>query len=160
MKLWKNKLFWRFLIPSLVGIFLFVTPVQYEGNISIPIAVAAGIFQNLLGEYAATVIWAIISASALVTVLHKIVRIPFIKHNPKLDGLFDVKGIWLVIRMLAFVLVNMIHFGIGPDFIIGELTGGFVMTSLLPTLLAVFLLASLLLSLLIDYGLLDFLARC
>ena len=156
MKPWKNKLFWRFLIPSLVGIFLFVTPVQYEGNISIPIAVAAGIFQNLLGEYAATVIWAIISASALVTVLHKIFRIPFIKHNPKLDGLFDVKGIWLVIRMLGFVLVNMIHFGIGPDFIIGELTGGFVMSSLLPTLLAVFLLASLLLSLLIDYGLLDF----
>jgi nucleoside recognition membrane protein YjiH len=156
MKLWKNKLFWRFLIPSLVGIFLFVTPVQYEGNISIPIAVAAGIFQNLLGEYAATVIWAIISASALVTIFHKIFRIPFIKHNPKLDGLFDVKGIWLVIRMLGFVLVNMIHFGIGPDFIIGELTGGFVMTSLLPTLLAVFLLASLLLSLLIDYGLLDF----
>ena len=156
MKLWNNKLFWRVLIPSLVGIFLFVTPVQYEGNISIPIAVAAGIFQNLLGEYAATVIWAIISASALVTVLHKIFRIPFIKHNPKLDGLFDVKGIWLVIRMLGFALVNMIHFGIGPDFIIGELTGGFVMTSLLPTLLAVFLLASLLLSLLIDYGLLDF----
>jgi nucleoside recognition membrane protein YjiH len=157
MKLWKNKLFWRFLIPSLVGIFLFVTPVQYEGNISIPIAVAAGIFQNLLGEYAATVIWAIISVSALVTIFHKIFKIPFIKHNPKLDGLFDVKGIWLVIRMVGFVLVNMIHFGIGPDFIIGELTGGFVMTSLLPTLLAVFLLASLLLSLLIDYGLLDFL---
>jgi len=67
-----------------------------------------------------------------------------------------VKGIWLVIRMLGFVLVNMIHFGIGPDFIIGELTGGFVMSGLLPTLLAVFLLASLLLSLLIDYGLLDF----
>ena len=156
MKLWKNKLFWRFLIPSLIGIFLFVTPIQYEGNISIPIAVAAGIFQNLLGEYTITVIWLLISFSALLTILHKFFKIPFIKRNAKLDSLFDVKGIWLVIRMLGFVLANMIYFGIGPDFIIGELTGGFVITSLLPTLLAVFLLAALLLSLLIDYGLLDF----
>ena len=156
MKLWKNKLFWRFLIPSLIGIFLFVTPIQYEGNLSIPIAVASGVIQKLLGDYTTIVIWAIISISAIFTILHKIFKFPFIKRNPKLDGLFDVKGIWLIIRMIGFVLVNMIFFGIGPDFIIGELTGGFVITGLLPTLLAVFFLAALLLSLLIDYGLLDF----
>ena len=156
MKHWKNKLFWRFLIPSLIGVFLFVTPIQYEGNISIPIAVASSFLQKILGEYSLVLIWIIISLSAVVTILHKIFKIPFIKRNPKLDNLFDVKGIWFIIRMLGFVLANMIFFGWGPDFIIGELTGGFVITSLLPTLLSVFLLAALLLSLLIDYGLLDF----
>ena len=156
MKLWKNKLFWRFLIPSLIGIFLFVTPIQYEGNLSIPIAVASGFFQNLLGEYATLVIWLIISISAILTLIHKTVGIPLFKRNPKLDALFDVKGIWFIIRMAGFVFANMIYFGFGPEFIIGELTGGFVVTDLLPTLLSVFLLASMLLSLLVDYGLLDF----
>jgi nucleoside recognition membrane protein YjiH len=156
MKLWKNKLFWRFLIPSLIGIFLFVTPIQYEGNLSIPIAVASGFIQNLLGTHSTLVIWVIISLSAVLTLLHKFFSIPLFKRNPKLDALFDVKGIWFIIRMLGFVLVNMIYFGWGPDFIIGELTGGFVITGLLPTLLSVFFLAALLLSLLVDYGLLDF----
>ena len=156
MKLWKNKLFWRFLIPSIIGIFLFVTPIQYEGNLSIPIAVASGFIQKFLGDYSTVVIWVIISLSAILTILHKIFGIPLFKRNPKLDALFGVKGIWFIIRMLGFVLVNMIYFGWGPDFIIGELTGGFVISGLLPTLLSVFFLAALLLSLLIDYGLLDF----
>ena len=126
MKLWKNKLFWRFLIPSIIGIFLFVTPIQYEGNLSIPIAVASGFIQKFLGDYSTVVIWVIISLSAILTILHKIFGIPLFKRNPKLDALFGVKGIWFIIRMLGFVLVNMIYFGWGPDFIIGELTGGFV----------------------------------
>ena len=128
MKLWKNKLFWRFLIPSLIGIFLFVTPIQYEGNLSIHIAVASGLLQKMIGDYATVVIWVIISFSAILTIVHKIFAIPFIKRNPKLDALFGVKGIWFVIRMLGFVLVNMIYFGWGPDFLIGELTGGFVIS--------------------------------
>ena len=156
MKLWKNKLFWRFLIPSLIGIFLFVTPIQYEGNLSIPIAVVSGLLQKLVGDYSTVVIWVIISLSSILTIVHKIFGIPFIKRNPKLDALFGVKGIWFIIRMLGFVLVNMIYFGWGPDFLIGELTGGFVIAELLPTLLSVFFLAALLLSLLVDYGLLDF----
>lgn len=135
---------------------MFVTPIQYEGNLSIPIAVASGFIQNLLGTHSTLVIWVIISLSAVLTLLHKFFSIPLFKRNPKLDALFDVKGIWFIIRMLGFVLVNMIYFGWGPDFIIGELTGGFVITGLLPTLLSVFFLAALLLSLLVDYGLLDF----
>jgi nucleoside recognition membrane protein YjiH len=49
----------------------------------------------------------------------------------------------------------MIYFGIGPDFIIGELTGGVVVYDLMPILVCVFLLAGLLLALLLNYGLLD-----
>lgn len=156
MKLFKNKLFWRFLIPSLIGIFLFVTPIRYEGNMSIPVAAASSFLQNLLGQYSITVIWVIISLSGFITILHKIIKIPFIKNHEKLNALFDVKGIWLIIRMLGVLLANLIYFGVGPEAIVGSSTGGFVMTGLLPTLLNVFFLAALLLSLLVDYGLLDF----
>ena len=156
MKLLKNRLFWRFLIPSLFGILLFVTPIKFEGNVSIPVAAASGVLQRLLEAHSGTVLWILISLSAILTLIHKIIGIPVIKRNPKLDALFGIKGFWFIVRMVGFVVVNMVYFGFGPTIIRGELTGGFVMAGLLPTLLCVFLLAGLLLSLLTDYGLLDF----
>lgn len=156
MKLLKNKLFWRFLIPSLFGILLFVTPIRVDGNLSIPIAAVSGLLQQLLEGYSATALWVIISLSAILTLIHKIIGIPLFKRNPKLDALFGVKGFWFIVRMVGFIVANMIYFGFGPGIISGEQTGGFVMSNLLPTLLCVFLLAGLLLSLLTDYGLLDF----
>lgn len=156
MRLLKDKRFYRFLIPSLIGIFLFVIPIKHNGNLSIPIAVVSGLLQDLLGAHSVTVVWLLICVSAILTIVHKTVGIPFIERNAKLDGLFGVRGFWFIVRMAGFVLANMIYFGFGPEVIIGELTGGFVVSGLLPTLLCVFLLAGLLLALLINYGLLDF----
>lgn len=156
MKLLKDKRFYRFLIPSLIGVFLFVTPINYKGNLSIPVAVASGMLQDLIGAHSVTILWLLISLSGILTIVHKTIGIPFIKRNAKLDGLFGVKGFWFIVRMIGVVLANMIYFGFGPEVIVGELTGGFVISGLLPTLLCVFFLAGLLLSLLINYGLLDF----
>ena len=57
MNLLKDKRFFKFLIPSLIGAFLFVTPIQQDGNLTIPIAVAANKLLDLMGDYALTVIW-------------------------------------------------------------------------------------------------------
>lgn len=156
MKQNNKKLFYRFLIPSLIGVFLFVTPIAQNGNLTIPVAVASGALKNFLGPHCVTLIWLLINISAILTVLHKTVGIPLFRRSAKLNELFGVKGFWFLVRMAGFVLANMIYFGLGPELIVGELTGGMVMDSLLPTLLCVFFLAGLLLSLLTDYGLLDF----
>ena len=152
----KNKSFYKFLIPSLIGMFLFVTPIQFGGNLTIPVAVAANLLLDLMGEATLTIIWALISLSALITIVHKTVGIGLLKKNPKLDSLFDVKGFWLAVRLLGFLFANMIYFGFGPELIIGEATGGLVVADLLPILVCVFLLAGVLLALLLNYGLLDF----
>ena len=89
MKLLKNNLFWRFLIPSLIGLFLFVTPINQDGNLTIPIAVISGLMKGWLESWMMTMLWLIISLSALVTIVHKIVKIPFIRNSEKLNGLFD-----------------------------------------------------------------------
>lgn len=157
MKLLKNKLFYRFLIPSLIGIFLFVTPISQDGNLTIPIAVLSGLMLKFLGQHSLTVIWVIITASALLTIIHKIFKLPFIKRNRKLDELFSIGGFWFCIRILGCILANMIYFDLGPQFLIGDATGGLVINDLLPTLACVFILGGLLLSLLLDYGLLDYL---
>ena len=156
MKLFKNPTFYKFLIPSLIGAILFVVPVSQNGNLTIPIAVVANKLLDLMGDHALTIIWALISISAVVTLLHRFFRIPVLKKNPKLDALFGVRGFWFWTRMIGFVFANMIYFNIGPEFIIGDLTGGLVINDLIPILVCVFLLAGVLLALLLNYGLLDF----
>ncbi|MBE6878499.1 MAG: YjiH family protein [Ruminococcaceae bacterium] len=156
MKLLNDKRFYKFLIPSLIGAFLFVTPINQDGSLTIPIAVAANAMLDLMGDNTLTIIWALITLSGIITIIHKFIGIGFIKSNPKLNNLFSVKGFWFVIRMLGLVFANMIYFSLGPDFIIGDATGGMVINDLIPILVCVFFLAGLLLSLLLNYGLLDF----
>lgn len=147
--------FYKFLIPSLIGAMLFVVPIYQDGNLTIPIAVMAHGLLRLMGNHSLTIIWLLISMSALLTLLHKYMRISVLKENSKLDALFSIHGFWFWVRMTGFVFANMIYFGIGPDFIIGELTGGVVIFDLMPILVCVFLLAGILLALLLNYGLLD-----
>ncbi len=156
MKLLKDKTFYKFLIPSLIGLFLFVTPIRSDGNLTIPIAVIANALLSLMGSYSTLVIYVLISVSAVITIIHKLFKIPFIQNHEKLNNLFDVKGIWLVIRMLGWVFANLLFWGVGPEMILSEDTGGLVIHGLMPILVCVFLLAGLLLSLLLNFGLLDF----
>ena len=123
MKLLKDRRFYRFLFPSLAGAFLFVTPIIHDGSFTIPIAIAANGLLNLMGDASTTIIWLLISLSAVLTILHRAIGLGFLKKNQKLDSLFSVKGFWFWVRMIGFLFANMLYFGIGPDFIIGELTG-------------------------------------
>ena len=152
----KEKRFYKFFIPSLIGVLLFVTPVNHGGNLTIPIAVLANGLLNMMGDASTAVICLLISISAVITLIHRFRPIGFISANPKLDNLFGVKGFWFAVRMTGFVFALMMFFGIGPEIIIGDVTGGVVLYDLMPILVCVFFLAGILLSLLLDYGLLDF----
>lgn len=156
MKLLKNKNFYKFLIPSLIGMALFVTPINHGGNLTIPIAVIANALLELMGTHSTLIIYILVSISALITIIHKIHKIPFIRDHEKLNNLFDVKGFWFLIRILGLIFVNMLYWGIGPEMILSEDTGGLVIHGLMPILVCVFLLAGMLLSLLLNFGLLDF----
>ena len=156
MNILKEKRFYKFLIPSLIGIILFVTPVNQDGNLTIPVAILANKLLDFMGDYSTTVICLLISISAIITLIHRFFPVAFISANPKLNNLFSVKGFWFAVRMTGFVFALMMFFGVGPEIIIGDVTGGVVLYDLMPILVCVFLLAGLLLSLLLNYGLLDF----
>ena len=110
MKLLKDIRFYKFLIPSLVGTFLFVTPINQNGNLTIPIAVVANLLLELMGDHMMTVIWALISISAIVTILHRFLDFGFLKHNAKLDAVFSVQGYWFWTGLTGFLFANMIYF--------------------------------------------------
>ena len=82
-KLITEHRFYKFLLPSLLGAILFVVPIYQDGNLTIPIAVIANYLLYLMGNYSLTIIWLLISFSAIITVAHKLIAISILKKKYK-----------------------------------------------------------------------------
>lgn len=144
---------WKFIVPSILGLLLFMTPVAYKDGVTIPIAVLAGEFKALLGNEAPLIVTILICIAAVlsfITTLYKPLH-----NKPLLTTLFLTSYPWLLLRILGAVFAIMTLNAVGPAMIWHEYTGGLVLQELMPTLLSVFLFAGLLLPLLLDFGLLE-----
>ncbi|MGM9927054.1 MAG: YjiH family protein [Bacillus sp. (in: firmicutes)] len=140
-----------FLIPSLIGVLLFMTPIPFNGEITIPIAIFSGLLQDTLSNYIPYIMTLLIVLSTLGTIMSKIR--PF--KNDFLQTLFDVNMAWTITRILGSIFAIMTLFQIGPESIWSGDTGGMVLFDLLPVLFSIFLFAGLLLPLLLNFGLLE-----
>ncbi len=47
----KKGNFWMFFIPSLIGLFLFMAPITFDGGLTIPVAVLAKSLQAAVGDF-------------------------------------------------------------------------------------------------------------
>lgn len=146
---------WMFLIPSLVGVFLFMAPVSYEGSFTIPVAVLAKSIQALFGDYLVPLITVIITFMSVASLATKVLKPAFIVNHSFLNGLFNPSWMWLTVRVIGGLAVLMSYYKFGPEVIWEENTGGLVLEGLLPTLFSVFIFAGLLLPLLLNFGLLE-----
>ncbi|WP_035476622.1 YjiH family protein [Aliagarivorans taiwanensis] len=145
-----------FLGPSLLGIFLFMTPVPYDGSLTIPVAILAKLFTGGLGDFAVPLITTLITASALISCYFFFVKPAWLKDQPLLSALFQLSPGWFVVRVLGAIFVLATALEIGPSEVWSGDTGGLILFDLLPTLLGVFLFAGVLLPLLLNFGLLEF----
>lgn len=150
----KTKL--TFIIPSLIGILLFIIPIKFNGEITIPIALMSKFLANLLGNTLTTIITIIICLSAVFSILAKTVKPKFILDNEFLNTLFNINPLWFVTRILGAIFCIFVLFNIGPSHIINESTGTFVLNDLLTILFTIFFFAGLFLPLLLNFGLLEF----
>lgn len=149
------KTFFTFLIPSAMGIFLFMTPISYNNEITIPIAILAGWVQEALAGFLPQIMTVIIVLTLIGTLLAKTIRPEVMERNVFLKTLFDVPAIWFVARIIGAVFAVMVLFQWGPEMIWSENTGGLLLYDLLPVLFAIFLFAGLFLPLLLNFGLLE-----
>ncbi|MEZ8305066.1 YjiH family protein [Vibrio splendidus] len=147
--------FWVFLIPSLIGLFLFMAPISYQGDLTIPVAILAKSIQAVFGESLVAIITAIVAFMSVASALSTIFKPAFITSNSFLNGLFNPSPLWLLVRLIGGAAAFMAFFQVGPEFIWEENTGGLVLEGLLPTLFSVFIFAGLLLPLLLNFGLLE-----
>lgn len=145
-----------FVIPSLIGILLFMVPITTADGMTIPVAYVSGKVNDLLANQLPFIITILISITALLSIITKVFKPNFIIKNNYLNSLFNVSPLWFAVRLFGACFVVFTYMGIGPEFILSENTGGLILHDLLPSLFGVFLFAGLLLPLLLNFGLLEF----
>lgn len=147
--------FWRFFIPSVIGLFLFMIPVQHGTDMTIPVAILASWLRELLSPVLIELVSAIVIGMAIISVAYKIYQPTWIKQRQFLHSLFAPSTVWLLVRLVGGIAAYCTLFKVGSENIWEENTGGLVLNDLLPTLFSVFIFAGLLLPLLLNFGLLE-----
>ncbi|MFC4736430.1 YjiH family protein [Bacillus daqingensis] len=146
----------KFIVFSLIGVLLFMTPIPTDEGFTIPIAILSSGLRDLLGNVLPVLIVLVILISFIGSLIIKTVRPQAMDKHAFLQRLFDVSWFWFTVRFLASVFVVMTYFQIGPEMVWSEFTGGLLFGDLLPTLFTIFLFAGLFLPLLLNFGLLEF----
>ncbi|MCI8349519.1 MAG: YjiH family protein [Firmicutes bacterium] len=158
-----SKLKARFLVPSVIGIILFMIPVKYNGDWTVAVKILADIIGGALGSVLPILCVIIITISAVMSLIG-LAKPKFITDHPILSDTFIAAPLWVIVRVLGCVFVWLTYLGIdaGDDeegfihMITEGAAGGFVLGDLLTVLVIIFAIAGLLLPLLLDFGLLEF----
>ncbi|MTI67757.1 MAG: YjiH family protein [Firmicutes bacterium] len=145
----------KFLIPSVLGISIFLFPLPYEGAISTPVGIISEWLAKVSKPYASQFITTIIVISAILSSITSIFKPKFIVENKFLSKLFVTEKIYLLFRILGAIIALLVLNEWGTEVIYSGDTGG-TMMSLVSTLVAWFFAASFLLPLLIDFGAMDY----
>lgn len=158
-----GKLMAGFLIPSILGVILFMIPIKYDGSWTICVKILADLIGSAVGGVLPGLCVAIVTISAVMSVI-SLGKPKFITEHPILKDTFGCTPIWVVIRVIGAVFIWLTFLGLdaGDDdtgfihMVTEGGAGGFVLADLLTVLVIIFAIAGLLLPLLLDFGLLEF----
>src|SRR5699024_2487800 len=142
----------KFIIPSLLGVFLLMVPIKVNGEITLIVAVWADFIEDNIGSLMPYIAMILMFISFFGGLIKRVLQTVFIDKRAALRVLFDVGLIALLTRTLGFLFVILVVFQIGPEAIWSEDTGTNIL-DLVTTLIAIFLFAGYVLPLLLDFGL-------
>ncbi|WP_275546146.1 YjiH family protein [Pseudomonas sp. Marseille-Q0931] len=145
-----------FLIPSLLGVLLFLTPIVYEEKVTIGLGVMADALKAAVNDHLPAIATALLILSAVLGVLGSLLKPRWLSERQPLHDLFVLHPLWLGLRVLGALFAAMTFWQFGPEWIWSANTGGVVLKDLAPVLITFFLVAGLILPLLTDYGLMEF----
>ncbi|NOX69840.1 MAG: YjiH family protein [Gammaproteobacteria bacterium] len=149
-----NKL--RFVLPSLLGILIFLTPIPWDGSQTVGIGIVTGWIKNLMGAYGLHIVVSVLVTTSVLTVLGTVFSTRWIHRHKILKDLFEVPHIWLFLRLAGTVFGLIYLFQIGPTLLTSDEIGGAVFVGIGSNVLSVYIGACLLLPLLTDFGLMEF----
>ncbi len=146
----------RFILPSLFGILTFLTPIRWDGNLTIGIGVVTGWIKILLGAHALSAVVGILVITSILTILGTVFKADWVCRHKARKDLFDVPYIWMALRLIGTILGLMYLFQTGPELLISEEIGGAVFVGIGVNALSIYIGACLLLPLLTDFGFMEF----
>ena len=149
----------KFILASAIGAFLFLVPIPYGTTFTIPIGIVINLVSDLLKletiNLANLLVLVFITFSSIMTIINLISKPAFIQKNETMSKLFSPSPLYLVSRFIGLIIVYMVYFGFGPDFIKSGATGG-AMLDVSSTLVSVVLCIAFLMPLLTEFGIMEF----
>ncbi|MBD8037669.1 YjiH family protein [Solibacillus sp. A46] len=146
-----------FIAFSVLGVFIFITPIGTDDGIKVPIAILANFLAGKVEPFIhwfAFIVFVIAAAGSVAMQF-----IPQKGSRTLADSLFRVNWFWTIMRVLAVIFASMYVFQIGPESLTSDVTTGVLLdpaVGLVTFMFVLFLFAGLLLPLLTDFGLLEF----
>jgi nucleoside recognition membrane protein YjiH len=143
-------------MPSLLGVLIFLTPISWDGHLTIGIGIITGWIRALMGDYGLHFVVSLTVITSVMTLLGSVFRIAWIQDRKLAKDLFDVPMVWILLRFagMCFALIYFLQFG--PELLRSENVGGAVFVGIAVNVAAVYISACLLLPLLTDFGLMEF----
>ncbi len=151
----ETRYFLKFLLPSALGVLLFLVPLSIGDSMNIGMGVLADGLKDLLGDALPGIAVAVLVGSVLISLHVKLFHPRWAMQGPLRD-IFDVGLGWLGMRILGAGFGVMTFFQVGIPFVIAPITGGVMLNDLAPVLLTFFFFAALLLPFLVEFGLMEF----
>lgn len=157
---WKDKL--NFIIPSVLGVLLLMTPFQINGESTVMVSVISDFIRDGINSVVPIYYLVIITIfiSLLLAAIYRFFKPDFIKNNHILLEAADVSWFELFVRFFSLILAIVVAFGEQwglPQLIWGPDTGGLILFDLINGLFVIFLVAGFILPFLTEFGLLEFL---
>lgn len=148
----------KFIIPSIIGVLLLMTPFEKDGSSTVMAsvlskAVNSGI-DSIIPIYILVLICIFISC--ILALIYKISKPSFIENNEVLKNAADISNFWLLVRFIGLILGIMTAFKVGPEIIYSPDTGGLILYELIGGLFTIFLVAGFILPFLTEFGLLEY----
>ncbi|HFZ9456944.1 TPA: YjiH family protein [Streptococcus agalactiae] len=147
-----------FIIPSLFGVLLLMTPFKYNGMTTVAVSVISKTINQWINAVFPIhyIILLIIFISCVLALCYRLFRPSFIEKNDLLKEISDITIFWLIIRLIGLALGLMTVLHIGPEMVWGKETGGLILFDLIGGLFTIFLAAGFILPFLTEFGLLEF----
>lgn len=153
-----------FIIPSVIGIILFMIPVKFNGDWTVIVKIVSDYIGSWIGDILPLLCLVIITISAVLSLIG-LGKPEFLMKNDLMKETFVTTIPWVIVRVLGALFIWLTYFGVHSadsyegDFIwmiTGADAGGFVLSDLVTVLVIIFVIASFLLPLLLDFGLLEY----
>lgn len=148
----------KFLGPSLFGLWMFLYPVTYQGDYNIPIGVLTNFLADTLGKQLPYLVTLVIAITAVFSIAANIFKVKFITESKTLSKLFVTSNFDLGFRVLGIIFAISALFKVGPEAIYSDNTGG-MMLGLAATLVIWFFTTSYFVPFLTDFGAMEFIGN-
>jgi len=146
----------RFILPSSLGVAIFLVPVAWDGELTIGIGIITQWVKALMGAYGVETVVVLMVLTSVMTFLASVLKVRLVRDSDWFGSLFDVPLSWFLVRLAGTVFGLMYLYQAGPALLLSEEVGGAVYKDIAVNVVAVYISACLLLPLLTEFGFMEF----